>query len=532
MSKAGHVYSNTLSNEAKISLLPKIHACLPRLLSLFDVDRTSATHGLGDRLHWAWNIKDFANGTFQGAVNGLARLIVLKGLPDFINEKRLLEFVLIMIEACEPLRRKDGSFEETYPYEGSYCVTSLVASDILAAVLLLQERLTKKQKLRCLDIVKPMIHFLKQNSETHGFISNHLATAALAFYQWHVLTGGDTDKNTDFITQNIIANQSKEGWYLEYQGCDPGYQTLCIHYLAELLRLNQSEMLKQSLIKATTLLANFVHPDGSFGGVYGSRNTSFYYPSGVLYLAHYCQSAANVAAEMFNSIKHASVVTLDAMDESNLIPMFNAYCCAYHYAEDFIPAFEPQPVPSLAGMCKRIVLEDAGMIIDIGKSHYSVISVFKGGVVYHFQDGKLKMRNCGVVFSSKDRKPCYSSQSYSEQNMWYVDDKNRLIVVSDIVPMTKQQLLPWKLILLRLGNVSFLRIRAISELVKQILVNVLVTRKGKNQGQNIRTVSLGYDLKIADESKVNPQLKHVADVEHFVSIHMASKNYWQRQELE
>ena len=45
--------------------LKEIRANLPRLLSLFDNDRTSFSYGIGDRYHWAWGLIDFGNGTFQ-----------------------------------------------------------------------------------------------------------------------------------------------------------------------------------------------------------------------------------------------------------------------------------------------------------------------------------------------------------------------------------------------------------------------------------------------------------------------------------
>ena len=54
--------------------LNEIQTNLPRLLALFDFDKTSHSYGFGDRFFWAWGIKDFPNGTFQGAVHGMARL--------------------------------------------------------------------------------------------------------------------------------------------------------------------------------------------------------------------------------------------------------------------------------------------------------------------------------------------------------------------------------------------------------------------------------------------------------------------------
>ena len=59
---------NTYLKEIKINI--------PRVISLFDNDETSDTCGIGDRYYGAWSLIDFSNVTFQGAVNGLARLWV------------------------------------------------------------------------------------------------------------------------------------------------------------------------------------------------------------------------------------------------------------------------------------------------------------------------------------------------------------------------------------------------------------------------------------------------------------------------
>ena len=61
---------------------------LPRILSLFDADKTNKSYGIGDRYYWAWGLIDFGNATFQGASNGLARLWV-SGLWPYKTSKEI-----------------------------------------------------------------------------------------------------------------------------------------------------------------------------------------------------------------------------------------------------------------------------------------------------------------------------------------------------------------------------------------------------------------------------------------------------------
>ena len=70
-------------------------------------------------------------------------------------------------------------------------------------------------------------------------------------------------------------NQSEEGWYLEYSGADPGYQTHATFYLAVLFTKTRDNDLLDSLKRANLYLSYFIHPDGTIGGEYASRNTSF-----------------------------------------------------------------------------------------------------------------------------------------------------------------------------------------------------------------------------------------------------------------
>ena len=48
-----------------------------KILNLFNLDNLSVKKGLGDRKFWAWKTIDFANATFQSAVNTLAVSIKL-----------------------------------------------------------------------------------------------------------------------------------------------------------------------------------------------------------------------------------------------------------------------------------------------------------------------------------------------------------------------------------------------------------------------------------------------------------------------
>jgi len=83
----------------------------------------------------------------------------------------------------------------------------------------------------------------------------------------------------------IMGRQSPDGWYSEYGGADPGYESLGIYYLAKVWARTQDASLLGSLRRSIHFLTHAVHPDGSVGGAYGSRCTSLYMPGGLEMLA-------------------------------------------------------------------------------------------------------------------------------------------------------------------------------------------------------------------------------------------------------
>jgi hypothetical protein len=510
--------------------LQEIQGTLPRLLAMFDADRTSASFGMGDRYYWAWGLIDFGNGTFQGAAHGMSRLWQHGLWPYRTSKQAFVARIDALVMAANSLTRKDGSLEEAFPNEGSYCVTALVAFDLLCTLELLKSEIDQPTQTRWLAVVAPMIEYLIRSDETHALISNHLATAVAVLVRWHALTD---DKNSESrahtLLMRILKHQSAEGWFKEYEGADPGYQTLCTYYLADVHSKRPDWRLLEPLRRSVQFLWYFAQPDGSFGGLYGSRCTRFYYPAGLEALAAELPEAAALADFMAKSIGQQSVVTLGAMDEPNLVPMFNAYCWAAtlrHGREVEMPAHR---LPCLS-LHDRIEFPLAGIIVDGGLRHYSIISTHKGGVVMHFRDKKLAIYDAGIVVRNPGGK-LGSSQAYAPENE-IKKEGNTLTIRASISPMPKQLPGPVDFILLRLLGVTLFRFPSVREWVKRQLVRLLITRRNKWPACNVRGIKLGIDLTVNDTLEASPGYTLMPNPGSFVAIHMASQGYWQFQDEE
>ena len=514
--------------------LEEIVKNLPRILSLIDNDKTSCGYGLGDRYYWAWGLTDFGNGTFQGIANGLAQLWVSGLWPFETSFNAFAERIDSLFLGAKKLTRKNGSLEEAFPNEGSYCVTALVAFDLLVTIDLLDQLIDQKKKQEWISIVEPLVRFLIKNDETHAFISNHLATAAAALFRWYDLTDQESGASTkaELLVSRILKNQSKEGWFKEYEGADPGYQTLCTYYLADLHLKQKHLKLLDPLAKSLQFLWHFAHPDGSFGGYYGSRSTRFYNPAGILALGEEIPEARALSSFMIRSIKESRVVTLSCMDEPNLVPMFNSFAWSASLVKKFSANKESFPKDlNLPCNDRNPLREDfshAGLLVDRGAEYYSIINYKKGGVVQHFVDHKLELVDTGVVFKSSQGK--FGSNQNFDPNLTYEMNENKVEIHNQVTEMPKQLPSCLQFLLLRICCFTIFRSSLIRELTKRFLVKYLITKPKKWPFWNEREIILGKSLEIQDKHQEVKGFTKLENSKPFVAIHMASKGYWQIQD--
>ena len=544
--------SNEYNNQKNNPYLTEIEKTLPRILALIDIDETNKTYGLLDRLYWAWKLNDFANATSQGVVNGFARLWVNGLWPYKTKENDFLKRIDIIINAASHITRKNGSLEEAFPNEGSYCVTALIAYDVLVTIELLYKIVPDELIIKWLDITEPWIKYLIKYDEEHALISNHLATASAALYRWSKFAVGRRNRNNalskaESLLNRILINQNKEeGWYKEYEGADPGYQSLCTYYMADILEFLTQNIeincssnillsLSHSIKSSLEFLQYAVHPDGSFGGIYGSRNTRIYCPGGIEQLSKRFNTAKAISKKMSSSISRMQVVTLSTIDFGNLSPMFNNYCLA-------ATIFDKSQKSSIEelNICEKLPCETGknflkkfpatGMIIDSSKNHYTIISLAKGGVVMHFVNNKIRYINSGVKAFIKNNH-CISTQAWNINNECYTRD-NYLIIKSQFTSLNKSYPSPFKFLILRLLCTTLFKIDFIKELFKQLMVGMLITNKKKHPIYNERYIYLGEKINIKDKQYGKHQLSYINNEDNFISIHMATQGYWQIQDEE
>lgn len=492
---------------------------------MFDGDAQSHLNGVGDRQYVSWGFIDFANGTYQGAAHGLSLLIVNELLPTWLSQHECIRFIERIFHGTKAITRSDGSLEEAFPHEGSFCVTALVVFDLLESLRLLKMEEAKQS--HCIEIIKPLVGFLMRSDESHGLISNHLSTASAALYLWHDMTGDESaERKGRELVDRVLSNASSEGWFLEYSGADPGYQSLCLHYLSCLDELRPDLELRPWLEQGVRFLSYFVHPDGSFGGCYGSRRTRFYYPTCAEYLASEVPIAARMSSFMRQSIEDRSTVGLASMDAPNLIPMFNSYArSAVLLVQGGRPVEHALPCQD-AGF-EGFDFPEAKLLVRATLDHYTVIGLGLGGVVQSYsRDGGSKCIDCGTVFEDQNRH--YSTQTEDPEQTFY-EQGGGLVISLHPTPILSRSPAPWEFLILRVLCMTVMRIPCLRDRIKQMMAGMLLTRKKFYPRRILRRIDLGGALATVKggwaDGKAGPELRSGG---FFKSIYMASAGYWQK----
>lgn len=483
-----------------------------RLLNLYDQDPGSVTLGFGDRSFWGWKVSDFPNATMQGGVHALSI-----GLELGIHEQE--EFVLQTIDrairAIPKISSAKGSLQEAYPQEHSFCVTALVAYDALSAIERSGHRFSSEQKKDYLQIISPLIDFITSHGEEHAIISNHLATGVAAIVLWNKLSGATSQRHQELL-DIILSHQSEEGWYLEYEGPDLGYQTLCLYYLSAALEHWDSPELLSSMKKAAAFQQAFMHPDHSIGGLYGARNTEVYYPGGLVFLED--GSASWLAKGMEQGVH----LLPQHIDIGNFCPLLNAYAFAAWHLEkgkksaDIAPLFQ--------GSMERLY-PDAGLYLKSTEHYFAIVNFKKGGVlrVYDLASQKLDLEDGGLY--GKNGGKSFSTQSY-EPHAEFKDYR----ISPTFVETNSSQPSALTTIIVRALSLSFFRSVGFGNFFKKKVVALLMTGKKKVTGSCTREFIFSDDgIRVKETIEPSSLRETVGRMGRFKAMHMASSGYYLKQ---
>jgi hypothetical protein len=505
---------------------------IARVLSWQDREAVSRSYGCFDRTYWCWKFTDFPGARFQEGVFTLAHLFTTPLTENpLYQEPRVLRWIEAGFDFWHRIQRRDGSFDEAYPFEHSLAATAFTGFYLGEAFLRVRDSLASPAS--PVSGLERAGDWLCRNDERHGVLSNHLAAAAAALYVIFRVTGDDRfERRCWQVVQRIYDRQSSEGWYEEYGGADPGYQTHCTFYLARLWQYTGDASLRESLARSVWFLKHCIHPNGTLGGEYGSRNTEFFFPAGFEMLAGVVPDASAIARFMRGWVREERMLGPWAMDAPNTLPMVNNYL----FAADCITALAAGETGSLP--CEEVGewwFPEAGLLVKSTLAFYAIVGLSKGGVVKIFDKTHrtLVASDCGYVARLRSG-TIASTQSLACRRTW-THGPGACTVETDFVPLVQRLPTPWLFLLFRGFSTTLGRAQPVAYWLKNRLVRFLMRRPSALPLRMTREVRLGADtVTVIDEIVVVGRIRVVEcrPTQKFAAIHMGSSRYFQWQDLD
>jgi hypothetical protein len=505
---------------------------VPRLLSLQDREPHSPRYGSFDRDAWSWKFRDFPLGMAQTAVYPLALLWrhSFDGNPCFGND-RCLEWIAAGMERALSTQHRNGALDAWAPNEFDIGPTLGIAHGVAEALRLVKADLPPARVDRIAAGLRRAFDFGLGRRETHGFISNHLALFAVALLDAAELFDDDRYRQgaSDMIAV-ILEGQSSEGWYREYGGPDPGYETLGIHHLATWWQRTRSAEVQRSLERAVECFSYFVHPDGSVGGVYGSRGTALYYPAGFEILASISPTARSVARFLRERIHRRNVVTPAVADLPNLVPMLYSYLEAA-LAATGSTAVEPLPCETLQGIR---VFKDAGIVVAGGEQYYAVVGGATGGVCRVFDRGREELAHEDAGYLVRTSQGLTTSQARGLGSVSVDLESGVIRCDTPFAHLRHEYLTPGRMILLRILNLTAFRVSWLAGWFRRRIVRRLVTEVTAAPLRLQRTFHMGRDeIRVSDVITSTGSLNAVGLTlaRNCTVVHAGSSRYFHPAEL-
>lgn len=376
-------------------ILPEI----PRLLGLLDRNPGSLTYGCFDRAYWHYRTQDTPSARCQEAVLTLMLLWTLPGTP-FTGQSGILTWVRAGLEFWSRIQRRDGSFNEWYPNEGSFVATAF--STYAVSEVLLQLDAEERDVVGAVTAaVARAANWIMRERETRAL--NQTSGAAAALYNAYLLTGDlGFERGCRTLVEDLRRAQSCEGWFPEYGGADLGYLSLTIAYLAKLLRRSNWDLVREIAEPAVMFLANFVQRDDTAGGEPGSRMTEYLIPDGFEALAERFPPAAAIRATVRRNLMRERAVGPGALDDRYLSYVGYNYLQAYQFASG-----ETEP-PQAALPHKSVFFPESGLARFVEPAYDIVVNLHRGGAFRSVFNGGNVVQDGGVVIWLRDGSRLYS----------------------------------------------------------------------------------------------------------------------------
>ena len=387
-------------------------------------------------------------------------------LPDnpYYQQPNIKAWVEAGITFAAKSSHPDGSCDDYFPFEraGGAAAFSLLAC-------LESYRLLKLENQQALQFFETRADWLAHHQES-GRLTNHQALIVLCLEMAsRVLNTQKWQGAIQQRLQQVLSWQDSEGWFQEYEGCDPGYHTLTIACLARVYDLGdrQDERLRDAIANGVRLASHFVHPDGSYGGEYTSRNTYNYFPHGFELVGRWLPEALSINDRFLKGLKNG---------------------CGSCYADDHIVGhhtwnylltwkdFVDNRPPTQPPILGRVWFPNARILIDQREDTKLYLALNKGGAFKFFRHNKLILSDTQFSLQVKAGSKIKNAVGHLVGDYQYDIQDNQITIDGPLGWAKQKQMTPLNLMILRVVMLTVGRF--FPNLIRKLLQKMLIT--GKN----------------------------------------------------
>ena len=434
-------------------------AAIPKLLTLQDRDPHSPTFGCFDRNYWHYKIIDFPSGMAEELVWPLALAFDTPLVGNrFHAQPAVREAVIAGLAFGARSARKDGSVDDYFPFEraAGAAAFSLVAGLEAARIVgVAGDRQLTEHLARRAD-------WLAAHRES-GRLANHEALIALGLELAGGFFGSDRWRRAaGERLERVLSWQDPEGWFWEYEGCDPGYLTLTIGALASLEALRPDPRLRGALERAVRFAAELVFPDGSFGGELGSRNTYAFFPHGFELVGRWMPEALAVNDRILGAMAQGKVACFEDDHLAGHHPW--SQLLAHRHWVPVRPRSRPRPDG-------RRYFPSAGLLVDRRRGSELYVALHAGGAFKLFRDGALIASDTGVSLRVGQR----NAVAHLRDRYATTLEQDLICVEGRLGWAKRTQMTPGRLLLLRGCMLTVGRFA--SDWVRRLLQRLLIVGK-------------------------------------------------------
>lgn len=245
-----------------------------RILGFADLNTDSPNFGCFDRYYWHYRQVDFINSRFQEASHYLTLLYYYNHPQNrFYQNCNVYAWAKAAVDVWTQIQNPDGSFNEYWPFERSFCVTSFTLY-------------ASAETCRLLSFAPPKDHIHRTakwlSKHENPDVLNQMAASAVALYisgevlEDETVTGWATNR-----MNTILDMQHPDGYFAEYGGADIGYLTITLALLAKYYEQSKDERIPIAAEKACRYLDDKIEANGTYDNSNTSRKTQYIYPYGL-----------------------------------------------------------------------------------------------------------------------------------------------------------------------------------------------------------------------------------------------------------